>query len=110
LGGVWLETIDHLTPGLLPGGPATREEAEDLQEVLDLSADIHILPVDVFTIPAVRREAQDKQWDPHFFENAFSALLRWDSDNEEFVESSIEDLERLFGVDMGWARRKDPAA
>jgi hypothetical protein len=54
--------------------------------------DLHVLPATVLTDETVRAAIGEKQTDPQFFENAFSRLLRFDSESGQFVPTTLAEL------------------
>lgn len=67
------------------------EDPETSAILTEVPVDLHVLPAEILRSPEVRAKLASKHSDPNFFENAFSALLRWDG--HRFVPITIEELE-----------------
>jgi hypothetical protein len=62
----------------------------------DVLVDLQILPIAILTDPVKRGEVSKKHFDPRFFENAFSTILRFDESETKFVPTTLEELEQKY--------------
>lgn len=80
---------DNLTR-LLEGWFGFSRDDPAIREILEVPlVDLHVLPITVFTDPSRRREIAAKHRDPDFFENASSAMMRFNKTAGKFVPVSI---------------------
>lgn len=65
----------------------------NVQEVLEIpDVDLHVLPIAIFSDPHRQRAIASKHHDPHFLENAFSCMMRFDQATERFVPVDLNHL------------------
>ena len=65
-------------------------------EELATPTDLHVLPVDILRNQNTRTRIGRKHHDPRFFQNAFSALLRFDQHLKVFEKTDIAALEKKY--------------
>lgn len=91
---------------LLMGWFESDETSEDYLAILDgAQVDLLVLPLAFFTDTQKRRSIARQQCDPDFFENAFSAMRRYDASTGEFVGIDLSYFEEKYGVDLSVLRK-----
>lgn len=83
-----------------------RLEDEDVFDVLYDPVDLHFLPESFFTERSVRDQIASFHHDPHFFQNAFSRLLRFNAKTNKFTPTDLSFFEERYGVNLDDLRRK----
>lgn len=69
-----------------------RCSAEQCAFAQAIPIDAQILPISIILEPQKRREVGAKHFDPRFFENAFSVILRFDEVEGKFVPTTLAEL------------------
>ena len=76
---------------LLKGWFQFSESDQEVREILEIPlVDLHVLPIAIFTDKDRQRAITSKHHDPQFFENAFSAMRRFDPATEQFVPVDLD--------------------
>lgn len=71
-------------------------EGSAVSQFNDVCVDLQVLPITILTDPVKRGEVGKKHFDPCFFENAFSVILRFDKSEMKFVRTTLEELEQKY--------------
>lgn len=82
--------------GISPGCAESGAEVEALMTPVDL----HVLPIAFFTNRILCEAIAQAHRDLHFFQNAFSNVLRYDEALAEFVPVGLEYFEKKYGCDL----------
>jgi len=77
------------------------EDTPKIHDILkETDIDLLVLPLAVFTNKMKRQEIADRQYDPEFFQNAFSSMMRFDDETGQFVKIDLSYFELKYRVDL----------